>query len=153
MRLIEGVKIKVLKPIPDDRGWLMEILRCDDEIFERFGQVYLTVCYKGVVKAWHYHKLQTDHFAVVKGMAQVALYDLREDSPTKGEINEFFIGELNPLLIKIPPMVAHGFKAVGEGDAYVINVPTEPYNRENPDEYRLPWNDPNIPYSWEVRMR
>jgi dTDP-4-dehydrorhamnose 3,5-epimerase len=153
MRLIEGVKIKVLKPIPDDRGWLMEILRCDDEMFEKFGQVYLTVCYKGAVKAWHYHKLQTDHFSVVKGMAQVALYDLRENSPTKGEINEFFIGELNPLLIKIPPMVAHGFKAVGEGDAYVINVPTEPYNRENPDEYRLPWNDPNIPYSWEVRMR
>ncbi len=152
MGLIEGVKLKVLKPIPDDRGWLMEILRCDDELYERFGQVYLTVCYKDVVKAWHYHKIQTDYLAVVKGMAQVALYDMRKDSSTKGEVNEFFIGELNPILIKIPPMVAHGFKAIGE-NAYMINVPTEPYNRENPDEYRLPWNAPHIPYNWEVRFR
>ncbi len=153
MALIQGVKIKILKPIPDDRGWLMEILRCDDEIFEKFGQVYITVGYPNVVKAWHYHKIQTDHFAVIKGMAQVVLYDMREDSPTKGEINEFFIGELNPLLIKIPPMVAHGFKAVGTESAFVVNIPTEPYNRENPDEYRLPWNDPSIPYNWEVKFR
>lgn len=153
MALIQGVKIKMLKPIPDDRGWLMEILRCDDEIFEKFGQVYITVGYPSVVKAWHYHKIQTDHFAVIKGMAQVVLYDMREDSPTKGEINEFFIGELNPLLIKIPPMVLHGFKAVGTESAFVVNIPTEPYNRENPDEYRLPWNDPSIPYNWEVKFR
>lgn len=153
MALIQGVKIKILKPIPDDRGWLMEILRCDDEIFEKFGQVYITVGYPNVVKAWHYHKIQTDHFAVIKGIAQVVLYDMREDSPTKGEINEFFIGELNPLLIKIPPMVAHGFKAVGTESAFVVNIPTEPYNRENPDEYRLPWNDPSIPYNWEVKFR
>src|SRR3990170_1354878 len=71
--MIEGVMVKQLKVIPDERGRLMEILRCDEEMFEKFGQVYLTTGYPGVVKAWHYHKGQTDHFCVVKGMMKEAL--------------------------------------------------------------------------------
>jgi len=146
--MIVGVKVKKLNPIPDERGWLMEILRCDDEIFEKFGQVYITTAYPGVVKAWHYHKLQTDNFTCIKGMMKVALYDARENSRTYGEINEFFIGDKNPLLIKVPPMVYHGFKAIGDGTAYFLNIPTLPYNRKEPDEYRLPPDTDKIPYDW-----
>ncbi|MEW5760010.1 MAG: dTDP-4-dehydrorhamnose 3,5-epimerase family protein [Candidatus Thermoplasmatota archaeon] len=153
MELIDGVKVKKLRLIPDERGWLMEILRSDDkELFEKFGQVYVTVCYPNVVKGWHYHMKQTDHFAVIKGMAKVVLYDSREKSKTKGKINEFFIGELSPTIIKIPPYVMHGFKAIGEEPAFVINVPTEVYNYEKPDEYRLPWNTEEINYDWEIKM-
>jgi dTDP-4-dehydrorhamnose 3,5-epimerase len=94
--LIKGVKTKDLKVIPDERGWLMEILRCDDEIFSSFGQVYLTTAYPEVVKAWHYHKKQTDNFTCIKGMMKVALYDDREDSKTYREVNEFFIGDRSP---------------------------------------------------------
>lgn len=147
--MIDGVKVKPLKVIPDERGRLMEILRCDDEIFENYGQVYMTTAYPGVVKAWHYHELQSDHFAVVKGMMKLALYDSREGSPTKGEINEFFLGVHNPILVKIPRGVYHGFKAIGKEEAIVINIPTEPYNREQPDEYRLDAHDNDIPYSWD----
>jgi dTDP-4-dehydrorhamnose 3,5-epimerase len=82
--MIHGVLTKLLKVIPDERGWLMEMLRDDDPFYQRFGQVYLTVVYPEVVKGWHYHKKQTDHFVVVKGMSKVVLYDSREDSPTKG---------------------------------------------------------------------
>ena len=81
--MIEGVKVKKLKVIPDERGHLMEMLRDDDEFFQRFGQVYLSVVYPGVVKGWHYHKKQTDHFVFVKGMAKVVLYDGREESRTR----------------------------------------------------------------------
>ncbi|NQS88956.1 dTDP-4-dehydrorhamnose 3,5-epimerase family protein [Patescibacteria group bacterium] len=146
--MIEGVKIKKLKVIPDERSWLMEILRCDDEIFEKFGQVYITTAYPGVVKAWHYHKLQTDNFTCIKGMMKVALYDARENSKTYKEINEFFIGEKNPLLIKVPPMVYHGFKAIGDETAYFLSIPTFPYNYQEPDEYRLPPDTDKIPYDW-----
>ena len=146
--MIEGVKVKKLNPIPDERGWLMEILRCDDEIFEKFGQVYITTAYPGVVKAWHCHKFQTDNFTCIKGMMKVALYDARENSKTYREINEFFIGEKNPLLIKVPPMVYHGFKAIGDETAYFLNIPTLPYNRKEPDEYRLPPDTKEIPYDW-----
>ena len=103
-RMIEGVKTKNLRVIPDERGWLMEILRCDEDLFENFGQVYFTTAYPGVVKAWHLHRKHKDNFTCVNGMVKVALYDVRKNSPTFGELNEFFIGEKNPLLISVPPM-------------------------------------------------
>ncbi|OPX30981.1 MAG: dTDP-4-dehydrorhamnose 3,5-epimerase [Candidatus Latescibacteria bacterium 4484_181] len=150
--MIEGVKIKKLKVIPDERGRLMEILRGDEQIFQRFGQVYMTTTYPGVIKAWHYHKIQTDNIAVVKGMLKVALYDPREGSSTRGEVDQFFIGEHNPLLIQVPPQVYHGWKCISEQEAIVINCPTEPYNYKNPDEYRLPFDTDQIPYDWAIKM-
>ena len=153
MKMIDGVEIKQLKPIPDERGWLMEILRSDDKEFIKFGQVYVTTTYPGVIKAWHMHKKQWDFQVVIKGMAKIVLYDGRENSPTKGEINEFYAGEKNPILIKIPPEVWHGNKCVGEEMMILINIPTELYNYENPDEQRLPYNTPEIKYDWALKHR
>ena len=152
MDYLHGIKVQKLRLIPDERGWLMEMLRRDWEVFDKFGQAYVTACYPGVVKAWHYHKLQVDHFACVYGIAKLALYDSREDSPTRGMINEFYIGTLNPILVKIPSLVYHGFTAVGNEIAMIVNFPTELYNYEEPDEYRLPYDDPSVPYNWEVKM-
>jgi dTDP-4-dehydrorhamnose 3,5-epimerase len=149
--MIDGVEIKKLRLIPDERGFLMEILRSDDKFFQKFGQVYVSVVYPGVIKGWHYHKLQTDYIAVIKGMAKLALYDRREDSPTAGMVKELFIGELNPCLIKIPPLVLHGMKGIGQEPAYFLNCPTELYNYEKPDEYRVDPNDPTIPYDWRIK--
>jgi dTDP-4-dehydrorhamnose 3,5-epimerase len=89
--MIHGVRTKVLRVIPDDRGRVMEILRADDDLFLEFGQVYVTTTYPQVVKAWHYHQVQTDHICAIQGMIKLVLYDPRESSPTKGEINEFFL--------------------------------------------------------------
>ena len=147
--MIDGVKMKTLKVIPDERGRLMEMLRSDDELFIQFGQVYMTTALPGAVKAWHYHKKQFDHFVVVRGMMKVVLYDGREKSPTFREINEFFMGEHNPILLQIPPSVHHGFKCISEGEAIVINIPTEVYDPRNPDEYRLPPHGGEIPYEWD----
>jgi dTDP-4-dehydrorhamnose 3,5-epimerase len=146
--VIEGVKVKRLKVIPDERGLLMEMMRDDDEFFQRFGQVYLSVVYPGVVKGWHYHKRQTDHFVFVKGMAKVVLYDGRETSGTKGEIDEFFMGEQNPILLVIPPLVLHGMKGVGTEPAYLINTPTEHYVHDEPDEHRVAPHSGEVPYDW-----
>ncbi len=147
--MINGVKVKKLKAVPDERGHIMEIFRKDDEIFEKFGQIYITTAYHGVVKAWHYHKKQTDNFACVRGMMKVVLYDSRTGSSTKGEINEFFIGEHNNLLIQIPKMVTHGFKCISDYEAIIVNCPTECYNHKNPDEYRMDPHKSDIPYNWE----
>jgi len=146
--MIAGVKTKKLRVIPDERGRLMEMLRADDDLFIRFGQIYMTTAYPGVVKAWHYHKKQVDHFVCVKGMMKVVLYDGRPESPTHREINEFFIGEHNPLLLQIPALVFHGFKCIGAEEAIVINCPTELYDYKEPDEYRLPAQGTEIPYDW-----
>jgi dTDP-4-dehydrorhamnose 3,5-epimerase len=146
--MIEGVKTKKLKVIPDERGRLMEMLRSDDELFITFGQVYLTTAYPGVVKGWHYHKKQTDNMVVVKGMMKIVLYDAREGSSTKGEVNEFFMGIHNTILLQIPPFVFHGFKCIGEEEAMVINCPTETFNYEDPDEFRVDPHENDIPYDW-----
>lgn len=146
--MIDGVKVKKLRVLPDERGRLMEILRADDEMFEKFGQVYMTTAYPGVVKGWHYHKKQADNMAVVKGMMKIVLYDGREASATKGEVNEFFAGDHNPLLIHIPRYVYHGFKCISEEEAVVINTPTEVYAYQEPDEFRVHPHDNDIPYDW-----
>jgi len=151
MPAIDGVIIKKLKVIPDERGFLMEMLRSDDDFFRKFGQVYLSVAYPGVVKGWHYHKKQTDHFTVVKGMLKVVLYDQREGSPTKGVVNEFFMGEKNPILIVIPPMVVHGVKGLGNEPGYLVNAPDQLYDYDNPDEYRIDPHSGEIPYDWDRR--
>lgn len=147
-QLIAGVRTKALKAIADERGRLMEILRADDELFLKFGQAYVTVAYPGVVKAWHYHKTQVDHFCCVSGMAKVVLYDDREGSATRGLVNEFFIGEHHQMLIEIPALVFHGLKCISEREAIVLNLPTEPYDHAHPDEFRVAAHDERIPYDW-----
>ena len=150
--MIDGIKSKQLRVLPDERGRLVEMLRCDDELFQKFGQVYMTTTYPHVIKAWHYHKLQYDNFVCIKGMVKLVCFDAREGSKTKGEVNEFFVGENNMILLQIPPMVYHGWKCISETESMVINVVTELYNYKNPDEFRLPFDSPEIPYDWSIKM-
>jgi dTDP-4-dehydrorhamnose 3,5-epimerase len=150
--MIEGIKLKQLKVIPDERGRLMEMLRCDDDIYIKFGQVYMTTTYPQVIKAWHYHKLQYDSFVVIKGMVKLVCYDSRNPSSTKGDINEFFVGEHNNTLVQIPPLVYHGWKCISENEAMIINIVSEAYNYKNPDEFRMPFDSKEIPYDWSTKM-
>jgi dTDP-4-dehydrorhamnose 3,5-epimerase len=146
--MIKGVIVKKLKIIPDERGRLMEIMRCDEPFFQKFGQVYMTTAKPGVVKAWHYHKKQDDHFTCISGKMRLALYDARPNSPTKGEVNDFVVSLEDPMLIIIPKEVYHGFKCVSDVEAVVINTPTEAYDPKNPDEFRLDAFENDIPYDW-----
>lgn len=150
---IYEVGIKKLEYHVDGRGFLFEILRCDDKIFKGFGQVYCTTVKGGCVKAWHMHKEQWDSLVCLHGLVRLVLYDDRDKSPTKGEVNEFFLGSLNPLLIQIPPRVWHGMQGLaGENEySYILNIPNKPYDKEKPDEYRLPPNTDKIPYSWKLK--
>lgn len=148
---IEGTMVKRLKVIPDERGHLMEILRSDDPEFRRFGQAYITTVFPGVVKAWHCHRLQFDNLACIKGQVKLALYDGRAGSPSYGNIQTLYMGEHQSLLVHVPPGVYHGFKGIGAEEAIVFNCPTEPYNTIEPDELRLPPDDPGIGYDWSLR--
>jgi len=145
---IHDVKTKKLRLMPDERGWLMELLRCDAaDLYSKFGQVYVSATYPGVVKAWHYHKLQVDNFAVVGGMIKLVLVDTREDSPTRGAVNEFFLGSQNPTLVQVPNLVYHGWKCISLEPSLVVNLTTEAYRYADPDEFRL---EPHgtLPYDW-----
>ena len=111
----------------------------------------MTTAYPGIVKGWHAHKMQSDNFTCVFGKVLFALYDAREKSPTKGELNDFIISPDEPKLIHIPKEVYHGFKNIGDIEAIVINTVTKPYNHGNPDEYRRDAFDKRIGYGWDRR--
>ncbi len=148
MDKIDGVRVRKLRRITDKRGFLVEIMRGDWPEFKKFGQAYLTCCNPGWVKAWHFHEKQTDSMAVVWGKAKIVLYDFREKSPTYGKMNEFIVSCSEPLLIQIPPMVMHGFTALGSEPALIVNVPDRLYNYEKPDELREPYDSKKVPYDW-----
>ena len=149
--LIEGVEVRRAKVLVDQRGRLGEIMRADDKWFEKFGQVYFTTTYPGVVKAWHCHKKQTDHIYVIKGMVKIVLYDGRENWPSYRTVNEVYLGEHCPGLLRVPPGVFHGWMGVSGQDAYIVNVPSQMYDHNEPDEARLDPHDNDIPYDWTRR--
>ena len=142
--MIDGVIVKDLKVIKDDRGGLFEIIRSDEPNFT-FGQVYITQCNPGYIKAWHYHKLQTDRWVVIKGIARIVLYDTRPESSTFGQDFDQVFNEYNPRLLTIPKGVVHGFENISISEqCWIMNIPDQLFNYKEPDEYRLPFNDPSI---------
>jgi dTDP-4-dehydrorhamnose 3,5-epimerase len=149
--MIEGVLVHPLRQIPDERGKIMHMLRCDDPHFERFGEIYFSVVYPGVIKGWHLHKEMILNYAVVSGMIKLVLYDDRPDSSTRGELQEIFIGDSNYVLVRIPPGVWNGFKGIGVTPAIVANCATLPHD---PNEIvRLDPFGNHIPYDWALKHR
>lgn len=149
--MIDGVIIKTLKKIPDERGTIMHMLRCDSPEYEKFGEIYFSTVYPGAIKGWHIHKEMTLNYAAVHGMIKLVLYDDRPGSPTKGELQEVFLGRENYVLVKIPPRVWNGFKGMGLETAIVANLSSVPHS---PDEIdRLDPFDKRIPYDWALKHR
>ena len=149
--MIAGVACKQLRVHPDDRGVFMELLRDEDPFFTHFGQSNYSITYPGVIKAWHYHAQQDDLWFVVSGMGQVGLHDLRDDSPTRGQTDVFYLGEHNRALLFIPHGVAHGYRVLGSEPMGLVYFTTHVYNPA--DELRRPWDDPNIGFSWTTVNR
>ncbi len=147
--MIEGVTIRERKRFCDERGYFLEVLREDEELLETFGQSSFTLTYPGVIKAFHWHRLQDDLWFVASGQAQVVLYDLRADSPTHGQTQVIYAGESNPVLIFIPRGVAHGYKVLGNKPLALFYHTNVPYNAASPDEERIPFDDPQISFDWE----
>ena len=143
---VPGVQVLPITYRLDPRGRLAEIVRSDNPLFSGFGQLYLTSCNPGVVKAWHMHQTQTDLLFVISGSARIGLWD-----PESGIGDSVFAGEYNPCLVRIPSGIWHGFTPVGSGEIVVLNLPDKLYNYANPDESRKPYDTPDIPFDWKTR--
>jgi dTDP-4-dehydrorhamnose 3,5-epimerase len=149
--MIDGVKIVPLKQIPDERGKVMHMLKRDDPHFIEFGEIYFSVVYPGIIKGWHLHKKMTINYAVPVGMIKLVLYDQREDSKTKGELMELFIGEDNYCLVQVPSGVINGFKGIGTKPAIVANCATISHDPE--EIVRIDPFTKDIPYDWNLKHR
>ena len=147
--MIEGVQVTPLRKLPDERGYVMHLLRSDSPAFRGFGEVYFSGIYQGVVKGWHLHRVCTLNYAAVRGMVKVVLFDARDGSATKGELMELFIGDHDYQLVTVPPGVWNGIKGVSAPDALVaicLDVPYDPAEVVRVDPF-----ENEIPYDWSLK--
>lgn len=153
--LIDGVRLNPVAVWPDDRGYFLEVIRMQQGLGADFPpattQVSAALSYPGTIKAFHFHKHQTDLWVPAAGMLQVALVDLRPQSPTFGLKNTLYVGTLRPWQVLVPPGVGHGYKVIGETPAMLVYVTNCIYNPQ--DEGRIPYNDPSIQYDWELQHK
>jgi dTDP-4-dehydrorhamnose 3,5-epimerase len=147
--MIDGVKVVRLRQIVDERGKIMHMMKATDPHFAGFGEIYFSCAWPGTVKAWHIHQTMTVSNAVLAGRAKLAMYDLREQSPTRGMVQEVFFGEDNYVLVQIPPGIANGYKVYGDRMVIMANCASEPHRPE--EMLRRPPFDPAIPYDWALR--
>ena len=149
--MIDGVEVRDLQVNADERGHLVEVFREDWELYDpEPAMSYYSMSYPGVVRAWHRHRRgQVDHFVCPKGRIKVGVYDDREGSPTREELNTFVVGEHNQQVVRIPGDCWHGFKTIGDEPTFLINFPTKLYDYDNPDEERLPPHTDEIPFDWD----
>lgn len=148
---IKGVLVKDLQPNVDGRGDVIELWSqpwVEKEGLEIPQHIYQSATDYGVVKCWHFHNIHTDQFTVTRGKLQVTLVDIRPESPTFGHVNPIFLGGQRPRLIKIPPMVMHGWKALSTPEVIVVNCQSHVYDPA--DEFRVPW-DSVLTEVWEPR--
>jgi dTDP-4-dehydrorhamnose 3,5-epimerase len=147
--VIDGVGIFPLRQIADERGKIMHMLKSTDPHFLAFGEIYFSCAWPGTIKAWHIHRSMTVNNAVISGRAKLVLFDMRPDSPTRGELQELFIGEDNYCLVQIPPGIANGYKAYGDKLVVLANCATEPHVADEMD--RLDPFTSEIAYDWDLR--
>jgi len=146
---IAGVEMRRLVEMADGRGNLCVLMS------DRFGEsyraphVYLVTTAARSIRAWVYHKRQSDRLAFTMGQLRIVLYDLRPDSPTHGVVNVIDAGAVNRLLLTIPPFVVHGVQNPTDEDAFFVNMPTRTYDPANPDKSRVAFDHPGIPYRFE----
>jgi len=149
--MIQGVKVTPLRQILDERGKIMHMLRSDDVHFEKFGEIYFSCVHPGAIKGWHIHKEMVLNYAVPHGNIKFVLYDDREGSATRGELQELYLGPDNYCLVTVPPMVWNGFKGIGSEMAIVANCSSISHRADEID--RLDPFDPSIPYDWSLKHR
>ena len=149
--MIDGVIITPLLQIADERGKVMHMLKNTDKHFEAFGEIYFSCIFPDVIKAWHLHDKMILNYAVPYGRIKFVLYDDRPDSPTRGEVQELFLGEENYSLVTVPRKVWNGFKGVGTEVAVVANCASIPHH---PSEiHRRDPSDPHFPSNWQIVHR
>ncbi|MFL5844055.1 MAG: cupin domain-containing protein [Solirubrobacteraceae bacterium] len=147
--LPEGVTFRDAVTHTDDRGTVCEMF---DERWDWHDAPlvfsYLFTLRPGRVKGWGMHKLHEDRYFILRGVMEVVMYDGREDAETYGLVSKAVLSEHHRRLMNIPAGIWHANANISDTEALVVNFPTEPYDHEAPDKYRLPLDTDEIPYTW-----
>lgn len=154
LKLIDGIQIKEVRPVMTGYGHLTEVLRGEwIPGNAHVDQIFVSTLLPGGLSAWHAHEKSTDRLFVVAGHMRMVFYDARENSPTRGLINEFRSGVQRPMLIVVPPRVWHGVQNYGNTPAVLLNAVDKAYSYENPDHWRVPPDSESVPYTFPALGR
>ncbi len=151
VRMVHGVTFRRAVTHVDERGSVCEMFderwswHPDPLVFS-----YLFTLRPGMIKGWGMHKRHDDRYFLISGELELVLYDGREDSPTHGLVSKLVLSEYDRRLVCIPAGVWHANRNIGQGDVLVVNFPTQPYDHEHPDKYRLPLDTDQIPYRFDT---
>jgi dTDP-4-dehydrorhamnose 3,5-epimerase len=141
--VVSGVRLIPLRRFEDGRGWFAELMRAS-ELPKPVRQSNLVFSRQGVIRGLHYHERgQDDLFACLQGMVRVVVLD-RESGETFTED----IGDENLTAVWVPGQHAHGYEALT--DCLFLYHVTEEYDRDEPDEHEVPWNDPRVAHLWST---
>ena len=149
--MINDVEITILKNVCDERGRIMHMLKSTDRNFEKFGEIYFSIAYPGVIKGWHEHTKQIQNYCVIEGMIKLVMFDNRQDSTTYKKIQELFIGDENYCLVTIPTGIIMGYKCIGSKKSILANCSTLPHDPTEMISYE-PLGE-KVPYNWEIKFK
>ena len=149
--MIDGIRIIPKKQIIDERGKIMHMMRNDDENFNKFGEIYFSYSHPNTVKAWHLHKKMTLNYVCVVGKVKLVLFDGRDESLTKGNLQEIFLTTENYSLISVPPGIWNGFKSDENKFSIIDNFKDIPHDPE--EMLRKPFDDPYFNYNWNIKLK
>ncbi len=141
--MLDGIKVKPIKRMVDERGFFCEVMRTDwTELFgdDKIAQVNHSFTYPDIIRAWHRHlRGQVDYFLALKGTIKICAFDDKS-----AELAEVVSSGSDLQVVRIPGHYWHGFKAVGTEPAMLVYFTTNLYNAADPDEERRAWNDSTI---------
>lgn len=144
---IDGVLVTQLRQIVDERGAVLHMLRVDTPDFDEFGEIYFSEVVPGAVKAWKRHGRQTQNFAVPSGRIRLVIFDDREGSRTRGNLQTLEVGRPDAYCrVRVPPGLWYGFACIGEAPALLANCADMPHDPS--ESTSLQQNDPSVPYQW-----
>ncbi len=146
---IDGVHVREVLHVPRDHGVITEVFRPEwDPSGFPIVHIYQSRLFPAAIGAWSCHARTVDRLFVNQGHLKVVLYDGREESATYRRVMELHVGDARPAFVVIPIGIWHGLQNLGTIDALVLNCPSRAYDYADPDHYRLPYDSPEIPYSW-----
>jgi dTDP-4-dehydrorhamnose 3,5-epimerase len=147
LRLPEGVVLHEMPNIVTGNGITTEVFRQDWGLKpEEVRHIIHVQLNPFAISAWHRHTLQTDRIFVTDGSVRLVMYDAREASSTRGIVTELRLSRYRPTLVTVPPGIWHGLQNMVGVPCGFINFFDRAYQYDDPDEWRLPLDTPEIPY-------
>lgn len=117
----------LLKKNVDNRGWLAEFIKSEDN-----GQIFISTTKPGITRGNHWHHTKVEKFLVISGSGVIQFRNINDDKvidyPVSGEDLE---------VVDIPAGYTHSITNTGDTEMMTLFWACEIFDQEHPDTYYL----------------